>query len=564
MKSRISFFNGTVFKKNITRFAPVWALYSVFLLLFMVALGVDNNSFYFSQNIASTIGFFAIVNIGYALVCAQLLFGDLYSSRMCNALHAMPLRREDWFCTNVITGLAFSLIPNAAFALICIPLAGNLLIIPFLWLAAVTLQYLFFFGTAVLAAYCVGNRFAMALVYIIINCFSLIAYWLVETMYAPLMYGVVIREDVFFTLSPLVKMVTCDGYLEVEKQGGYAFARWYFAEGWGYLGICAAIGVVLMVLALAAYRKRNLECAGDFIAIQWLSPIFLTLYTLCGGACFHGFCSLFIGEENYIFLILGFVIGFFTGRMLLDRTVRIFRKKTFLGFGAFMLAFSLSFIAVNIDLFGITHWVPKADRLTGVAISTTGNYGYNNWDTPLTDPAAIEDILAIHRYGLANRYEGSDGEADVKIYITYYMKDGSERKREYYINRQTETGRLVKAYTSSPEMVLGRIYTGEWKVKRIEIPEAIITVIDPAEIQSLLEAIIADAKAGNMPQDWNYASDADYQFWLEAECELPSGINSYRSIRASSDCPHLIAWLESHSLYAVAWEKYLENGNFEK
>ena len=565
MKSRTSFFNVTVFKKNITRFAPVWALYSVFLLMLMVLLAVDNESFYFASNIASSIGLFAIVNFSYAPLCAQLLFGDLYNSRMCNALHAMPLRREDWFCTNVVTGLLLSLVPNTAFAMLCLPLAGDLLIIPFLWLAAVTLQYLFFFGTAVLASYCVGNRFAMALVYIILNGFSIIAYWLVETMYSPLMYGVIIREDVFFTLSPVVKMVSfMDEYLMVEKQGGYAFARWYFGEGWGYLGICAAIGIGLLALALIAYRKRNLECAGDFIAIKWLSPIFLTLYTLCGGACFHGFCSLFIGEENYIFLILGFVIGFFTGRMLLDRTVRIFRKKTFLGFGMFMLAFSLSFIAVKVDLFGITRWVPKTSRVTGVVISTGSYYGNTDWNDPLTDPAMIEDILSIHRHGIANRYEGSDGEADVRLFITYYMKDGSQRKREYYINHDTDAGRLLKAYMSSPEMVLGKIYTGQWTVEHIEVPEAEIKITDPAEIQSLLDAIIADAKAGNMGQDWNYTDDADYQFWLEAECELPSDIRAYRSIRASSDCAHLITWFESHGIYADAWEKYRETENPKK
>jgi len=564
MKSSALFFNKTVFKKNITRFAPVWALYSVFLLMLMVLLAIDNSSFYFARNVADSIAPFAIVNFCYALLCAQLLFGDLYNSRMCNALHAMPLRREDWFMTNVLSGFAFSLVPNTVFAVICLPLVGDLLIIPFLWLAAMALQYLFFFGTAVLASYCVGNRFAMALVYIILNGFSLIVYWLVETLYAPLMYGVIIREDVFYTLSPVVGMVADVSYVEVEKQGGYAFARWYMGESWGYLGICAAIGLILLGLALAAYRKRDLECAGDFVSIKWLSPIFLTLYTLCGGACCNAFFTLFIGEESYFFLILGFIIGFFTGRMLLDRTVRVFRKRAFLGFGAFILAFSLSFIAVKVDLFGITRWIPNANRITGVAISTGGNYHEKNWMDPLTDKDQIEDVLLIHKHGIENRYEGSDGEADVRLFITYYMKDGSERKREYYINHETDAGRLLKTYMSSPEMVLGEIYTQGWTVDRIDVPEADIKITDPAEIQSLLEAVIADARDGNMGQDWNYMHHADFQFWLEAECELPTDIRTYRSIRASSDCAHLIAWFESHGIYADAWEKYRSNETSEK
>ena len=41
------------------------------------------------------------------MLTAQLLFGDLYHSRLCNALHAMPVTREGWFLTHSAAGLAF-------------------------------------------------------------------------------------------------------------------------------------------------------------------------------------------------------------------------------------------------------------------------------------------------------------------------------------------------------------------------------------------------------------------------------------------------------------------------
>lgn len=566
MKSRTLCFNGTVFKKNITRFAPVWALYSLFLLMLMVLMAIDNDSYWFARNIAESIGPFAFANFFYALICAQLLFGDLYNSRMCNALHAMPLRREDWFVTNVVSGLAFALVPNTVFAVLCLPLLENLMAVPFLWLAAVTLQYLFFFGAAVLSAYCVGNRFAMALVYIILNGFSLIAYWLIESMYAPVMYGVVIREDIFQILSPVIRMFADASYVEVNKQGGYAFARWFIGQGWGYLGICAAIGIGLIALGYMAYRKRNLECAGDFVTIRWLSPIFLVLYTLCGGACCNAFFSLFIGEDGYFYLILGFIIGFFTGRMLLDRTVRIFRKRTFLGFGAFILAFSLSFLAVQMDLFGITRWIPKLDRVQSVIISnSSGNYYEGNNDhLTLTEKAQIEDVLMFHRHGVENRMEGSDGEKDVRLFITYQMKDGSLRKREYYINHNTDAGRLLKSYMSSPEAVLGEIYTQQQPIDIIHIYEADIKITDLGEIQSLIDAVVADAKEGNMAQNWSYINDTDYQFWLEMERKQTDGLTRYCSIRVSCEARHVVAWLSQHDIHQDAWEKYLQENAITK
>ena len=169
MKSRISFFNATILKKNITRFAPVWGLYSLGLLMVTVIMA---DSAYFAMNLADSIVAFAMINCLYAPLCAILLFGDLYNSRMCNALHAMPMRRETWFFTNVLSGLLFSLVPNGVMALVCLVLVDGLFIIPLLFWVAVTMQFLFFFGTAVLAVFCVGHRFAMAIVYIIINGFS--------------------------------------------------------------------------------------------------------------------------------------------------------------------------------------------------------------------------------------------------------------------------------------------------------------------------------------------------------------------------------------------------------
>lgn len=546
MKSKTSFFNRAVLKKNITRFAPVWALYSAFLLMALVVMATENTSYYFASNVADFTTLCAVVNFLYAPLCALLLFGDLYNSRMCNALHAMPIRREGWFLTNVVSGLLFELIPNTVFALISLPLMGDLLAVPFLWVLATTLQYLFFFGAAVLATYCVGNRFAMGLIYIIINGFSLILYGLVEMMYSPLMYGVIIREEIFYVFAPLVNMVSNSHYVYVEKQGAYAFPRWYLGEGWGYLVICAVIGLVFLVIGLAAYRRRNLECAGDFIAIRKLSPVFLVLYTLCGGACCCAFFSLFMGEESYFFLLLGFVIGFFTGKMLLERTVKVFRSKTFLGFGAFMLAFLLSFIAIKVDLFSIARWVPNVNRIASVTLSS-------NALLELDDPADIEDVLMIHRHGLENRMEGSDGRPDVHLTISYHMKDGSIRNRKYYINHDTEAGIRLKAFLSSPEAVLGEIYTKGYRIERAEVPDMDLTLKDPQEIQSLLSAVLEDCEESNLGQNWNYTNHAHYQFWLELEYGTDL-FTFYRTVRVSSDAEHVVAWFTEH--YGDFWQQF--------
>jgi hypothetical protein len=115
--------------------------------------------YWFAANLASMCSGMAVVNLGYALLVAQSLFGDLWNSRMCNALHAMPLRRESIFRTKIRTGLVFSLLPTTIMALTAVPLLCRYSImqdswqIPIYFWCASTGQFIFFFGLAVLAVF---------------------------------------------------------------------------------------------------------------------------------------------------------------------------------------------------------------------------------------------------------------------------------------------------------------------------------------------------------------------------------------------------------------------------
>ena len=122
MKSRTSFFNKTVFKKDLTRFAPAWGVCTILMLLALISMADRSYAYYRLQNVRDSITVMSWLNLIYAAVVAQLLFGDLFQSRMCNALHALPLRRESWFGTHVVSGMAFSLLPNLVIALLGLPI----------------------------------------------------------------------------------------------------------------------------------------------------------------------------------------------------------------------------------------------------------------------------------------------------------------------------------------------------------------------------------------------------------------------------------------------------------
>jgi len=553
MKSGISFCDKTVLKKNLTRFAPAWGLYGVGLVMILMTLAEPGRPANYAANAAETLSAMAAVSFFYALVCAQLLYGDLYNSRMCNALHALPLRRETWFFTNLVSGFLFCLVPNLTVTLLSIAMAPEAAHVFVFWLGGTALQFLFFFGLATLCAYTVGSRFAMAVVYLIVNFFALIAGWLVDTLYVPLLYGVVPDDTLFFWLTPLPQMLR-HNYMNVstynyELNGLRGGISWTFESGWGYLAICTAVGVGFLALALRCYRRRDLEKAGDFMTVRGLGGVFLVVYTLCVGTCCYLFFDIFLGNETDIFLLLGFAIGFFTGLMLLRRSVRVFRLKAIGGFGLFLAVFFLSFGITKLDPMGISRWVPEAEKVEHVSIATDGVYYAREDGTIWDDIRQIEEIRSVHQYAIENR--GNPG--DVPVTLIYQLKDGGTVTREYDVPMNSEAGQILRKYFSSPEFVLGWVYTGDSQVFRVEFQDPGVALEDPEVIRSFLDAVIADCEAGHLVQSWRYTQNKEFTGWFTMATYSSDDLHYYRDVRFTEEAENIQAWLREHGIQPEKW-----------
>lgn len=585
MKSKTSFFNKTVFKKNLTRFAPAWGLYTVFQLMVLVLIVDGNSSHYLAYSIAECAQYMCVFTPCYALLCAQLLFGDLYNARMCNALHALPLRREAWFLTNVASGFVFHLIPTVVAAvlatiLIAMTALPELWVIGPLWLLCVNLQFVCFFGIGVLSVFCVGNRFAMAVVYGILNFGSLIAGWLVDTLYTPMYYGVRTNVEPFFWFSPVAQMVE-QTMIRVEHvyDGNHNYpihGEIVLESNFWYLWICAAVGVVLVGLALQLYRKRKLECAGDFMAVKGMEPVFQIVYTLIVGAVFHFVVAEMFGMETMLFLFVGLAVGWFTGRMLLERTPRVFRWKSFALCGILMAVVGASLLIAALDPFGIESWIPETEEVESVSISD-GHYTYHDCEVTLEDAEDIEKILNIHQQVL-DRLNGEDivigphgvitggygGETamvvtqeiakedwetmdyDLALTFTYNLRSGRTVNRYYYVWMGGENGEYIRSLFSSPECVLGREMDAETfmrensgvVVQDIYQGDETIVYSDEA-IRSLYDAILADCEAGTMAQDWDFHNGEDSIYWL-------AGFESGFGVTVYTDCENTIQWLRDN------------------
>lgn len=550
MKLRISSCK-TVLAKDLTRFAPAWGLYLIGLLMLMLPNLAYDRPATVGETLGATIGALGILNFIYGALCAQVLFGDLFQSRLCNALHAMPLKRSDWFVCHVVAGFSFSLVPNTVCALLMMPQLKELWFLSLLWLGAMTLEFLFFFGLAVLSMFCVGSRFAMVAVYGILNFLSLLVLWFVKTVFEPLLFGMYLPDEPFYVFSPVVQLATGQEYICFERLAGVRVFTGLGA-GWGYLLILAGIGLVFGALALLLYRRRALEKAGDFIAVGPLAPVFSVVYTLTVAALFAAVGKMFMGEMIYFFPI-GFLVGYFTSQMLLMRTVKVFTRKVFQRFGIFAGVMAACVALLIWDPLGYSRWTPQPTQVVKVQISNdlstvlsiNGSYGYDSvlWEDTLEleDPADIAAIVELHREVTEKQGNYPREKRLISLRLCYTLQNGAEVTRVYENCVPIEK---LTGFFSRPESVLG--FTGDAETFIAGIPSVTVEgnklVGEP--VRELLQAILADCEAGTMAQDTRYH---DYnKDWIITwvGIRLPGGTN--RDVRIYSGAENTVAWLKAN------------------
>lgn len=541
MKLKTSFFKGVTLKKDILRFAPIWALYLIGMLMVLLEMGSYGDYDNFARNrMPGLVVGFGVVNLCYAGICANLLFGDLYNTKLCYSLHAMPYRRESWLLTHLVSGLLFSLVPNLIASLYLMFVLESYWFLALYWLLAMTLQYLFFYGVASVSVLLTGNRFAMLLVYAGFNFVAMLLYATVNVIYIPMLEGVIANLEDFSIFSPVVRLFSFDYFtftrIENKYQDIYDITKYFYrydglADGWGYLAILGVMGLAAMAASFWLYRRRHLESAGDFVAFPKLKSIACVIMTLCVALCFALVGELF---GSYIaWLIVGLIVGFFGSLMLLERRLRVFRKKTFLGFAAMALAVTLSLLSVYCDWFGIESWTPKADRVQSVTVSNTRyDRYYDGMRVTLEEEADIAQIIAAHQ-DILDRVDGNYSSYHT-VCLTYKMKSGRTVVRYYHAPATGQGYAIVRSYLYNTDSVLGFTDAAQ-AAPNVRYMYCSKGQIPAALYEAVLGALQTDCKNGYVLMD----SDIGGEYYIEYTIENENGQTVYRSLRVLSGAPHI-------------------------
>lgn len=590
MKLKVCFCNKTVLKTDITRFAPVWASYLLGLAMMVLLQFSGGSDDAAKTSIVRDFNRLCMLGVGvnglYALVVVQALFGDLLNSRLCNALHAMPVTRDGYYGAHLIAGVLFAVVPN------CLVLLPTSLLLPrqvasvaLLTLLALSLQYIFYLGTALTAVQLAGNRVGMVLIYGILNFATVLLYWFVAMVFIPLIYGKDISISWVARICPTVAMYEGNYFNAINHSYYLGDTYHYVFDGismgdvWLKAAVCTGLGVVCMAIAQLLYRKRRLETAGDLVAYSILSPFFLALYTLTVAAFLHlAVKQLTQGAiSEYFFLPLGLIAGYVTGLMLLRRTSRVFRWRLLVPLGGILAVCALCVLSIATDAFHVIRRVPDAQDVQSVVLAPV-QMSYSNTTLTLTEEDEIEDILAYHQGALRNwqkqvgdcllQRDGHWSPGDYyNIQLRYTLKNGSTFQRRYFLEKENPAYDRLKPYLSTPELSLGMDEsTFRAAVANATSGDSYFYAVDGGAVADkgrkftnfagLANAVLADCQEGNLmtlalhtPTGRDADLDYKIQGWLGI---LYDNEEQYLSINLTDKCTHTLYWISTHGTVSSA------------
>lgn len=581
MQSKISYFNKTIFKKNITHFWPIWTVY--LLLLFLIEpfnlflqtggdLLARQGAAEYIQDMKMErfkdilrITSHPVLLFLIALVSAMAVFFYMYQAKNSNMMHSLPVNRTELFLTNYISGLSFVILPQIFNFLITVFVClgrgitdlGHLM-----WCLLVMMGISFFaYSLAVCVGMLTGQFVTMPIFFVIANGLVMSLEVLVRMLISSFTYGMYMNVSptfskkftpIYYILRNLRINYLSDGeHTQLAVSGGKMVACY------------AAVGLVLALIAYFLYQNKKLESVGDFIAIKVLKPVFRWGAAICF-AVLGAISGSVIAQETsessglaaaiFCMFVIGIVV-FFVAEMLLQKKFKVFTKRKFAECGA-MLALSLIVVVgVKADFFGQESYVPKTADIESVEM-------VNGIKVYAQEEEDIEQIRQIHAMILENKKDITENlktNNDRVNYVNfvYKLKNGKTVNRSYdipgtieYYEKEGSVLRSIIDIQNEYENYMAGLFGKDFENKKpITVRVTVYNVIEQVEdeialdstlVQELYDAVAADIKEGNLKIE-------TYEESLNTEIYYNEMIFSMYAEKSALESKENDAWEEQQS-----------------
>ena len=433
MRSKTSCFNGTLLRKDLGRFWPLWCAYLAVWLVavplnqFLTLFGTSIRYYTPIQLVDTAVSNLLDMGAGFGMwmglisgcFFAMALFSYLCSARSVGMMHSFPIRREGLFCTHYLAGCIVFFSSLAVTSLLAAAVQGAAGVLEWRNIALFFLcaagQMLFFYSFGVFCTMFTGQILAVPVFYAALNVVAMALCQAVQALGGMFLYGysgggtpawVRWLTPPYQLLSRLETTGTWNEELSCNVD--------HTVTGLGTLGVYILAGLVLAGAALAVYRVRRSETAGDVVAVSWARHVFRFGVGICGALTVGQWLYYLIWSEFFegtvkspalplalvCMVVLG-LVGFFGAEMLLCKSFRVLRSG-WKGAVVVTAVILMLGIGVGLDVTGVETRVPDAAAVKSVELSVGGNTYLSG---TVKDPDTIEQILKLHREMIAGKQE---------------------------------------------------------------------------------------------------------------------------------------------------------------
>lgn len=515
MRSKRSFFNPTLYRTSLLRLWPCWAAALLAMVLILpvnmarscaadvhlhkavTAAGISRLTFdctYLAAGGAFVLG----------ILTAVLLSRYLFSARSVQFYHALPIRREGLLLTGAAAGLTMLWAPALLTAAVTAVVELHYGAFDPVSLGQLLLFYgaasLLFFSLGMLCCQLAGMAAAAVGLYAAANFAVMVVYYALAAVVQLFLLGFssMTMPQLVCWFTPLLRLLSWDKTYAVGDT-----ARLAGECLWG-LAIYAAAGAALLAAALLLGRVRRSERAGDLLAVSWLRPVFKVACAVCGGILLGVLTLALYGEDDPSFAQVLFAVvawslaAWLAAEMMVRKSVRVFQKRVFLGWGLTAVCLALVLTGLKLDLLGLERRVPDPSEVAAATVSV--------YDSAQVDP---ERAVALHEGLLACRSELEDNRwPSVSVHIAYQLKNGAVLARDYRVpvcGDMPASGRLLRDFLSDAAVTMQMSFEGgltdEAQLNEVTIrdwDQGGETLLDLNHAQSweVYQALEADIRAG--------------------------------------------------------------------
>lgn len=419
-------------------------------------------------------------------VIGVVLFSYLFSKRMVDLYHSIPVNRKQLFLANYVSGIIIYLIALMIQFVVCIAIA-----IPNHYMTINSLKNMTFTIVCCIIHFLYGYSVTILAVMLSGNIIVALAGTAVLSVGFPVVFSIIDAFQRYFYVtfsdgySVLQKIITkfywaspVTSFATMIARCSYSWESDYFEnilEAYPQLIVPLLVTIIVAVLAYYLYMKRPSEAAGRSLAFKNSAMIIRIPVSIIGGFIGTWFMCTSVNRFKNGWIWLGLFIGVLLSHCILEvifnESFKAFMKHKL----QFVVTLALTVLIVGIfyyDLTGFDRYNPKRENITSAAIyfgdvdnNLSGMEIYPNEDEPeylstkyysalenafkqnFTDSVLIDKVYAITQIGLTcvddmieEKYsEGNDGILYGKDYKTDRLMNAASASDDVYTYEFDET-----------------------------------------------------------------------------------------------------------------------------